>query len=180
MKRLVVIALCGLAGAGLAATKAELQRKTLAQSTEIQGYQCAKGYAWFYPGERLEGCTVAQDTDFGEARVPAGSGINLTRDGRPSSVFLKHDTEIASYRCEGGNWLLGPSEGAITAFYPSGKLKLCWLAADREVQGVPCASSGMFTGNSSVEFYENGKLQACKLAKDYGRGKRGERFSQTR
>jgi len=29
-----------------------------------------------------------------------------------------------------------------------------------------------------VRFYESGKLQACKLSKDYGTGKRGQRFSQ--
>jgi hypothetical protein len=121
MKGLMVgIVVCGLAGAGLAATKAQLQRKTLAQSTEIQGYQCAKGNAWFYTDGKLNECALARDTDFGVARAPAGSWINLTRDGRPDFLFLVRDTNILDYSCRGGNRLLGPTEGAMTGFYPSG------------------------------------------------------------
>ena len=177
MKRLVfVVLLCGVAGAGMAATDAPLQRKTLDQSREIQGYQCAKGYAWFYADGALKECAVAQDTDFGVARAPAGSWINLTRDGMPDFVFLVRDTNIAGYECLGGNRLLGPTEGAMTGFYPSGKLKYCWLTGDREVQGVPCAGSGMFSGKSEVDFYEDGKLKGCKLAKQYGGVKAGQRF----
>ena len=189
----VAIVLCGLAGAGLAATEAQLQRKTLAQSTEIQGYQCAKGVAWFYTDGKLKECAVARDTDFGVppqrtgspgtpvlARAPAGSWINLTRDGKPDFLFLVRDTNILGYSCRGGNRLLGPTEGAMTGFYPSGKLKYCWLTADREVQGVACAGSGMFSGKSEVDFYEDGRLKGCKLAKDYGSLKAGERFSQSR
>jgi hypothetical protein len=176
---MVVIVLCGLAGAGLAATEAQLQRKTLAQSTELQGYECAKGVAWFYADGRLKECAVARDTDFGVARAPAGSWINLTRDGRPDFLFLVRDTNILGYACLGGNRLLGPTEGAMTGFYPSGKLKYCWLTADREVQGVACAGSGMFSGKSEVDFYEDGRLKGCKLAKDYGSLKAGERFSQS-
>ncbi len=102
----------------------------------------------------------------------------MLEDGRPDFVFLKRDTNINGYQCEGGNWLLGPREGAMTGFYPSGKLKYCWLAAEREVQGVPCSGSGMFSGDSSVKFYESGGLQSCKLSQDYGGLKRGERFQK--
>jgi hypothetical protein len=66
----------------------------------------------------------------------------------------------------------------MTAFYPSGKLKECWLAEDQLVQGIPCGRSGIFTGDSGVQFYESGKLRACKLSKDYGKLRRGERFVQ--
>jgi hypothetical protein len=113
------------------------------------------------------------------ARAPAGSWINLTRDGKPDFLFLVRDTNILGYSCRGGNRLLGPTEGAMTGFYPSGKLKYCWLTADREVQGVACAGSGMFSGKSEVDFYEDGRLKGCKLAKDYGSLKAGERFSQS-
>ena len=122
---------------------------------------------------------MARDTDFSVARAPAGSWINLTRDGKPDFLFLVRDTNILGYSCRGGNRLLGPTEGAMTGFYPSGKLKYCWLTADREVQGVACAGSGMFSGKSEVDFYEDGRLKGCKLAKDYGSLKAGERFSQS-
>jgi hypothetical protein len=173
----VVMVLCGLAGAALAATEAQLQRKTLARETTIQGYACAEGYAWFYADGHLQQCAVPRETQFGEARVPAGSWINLKDDGKPDFVFLDHDTEIAGYMCQGGNRVLGPREGAMTGFYPSGKLKYCWLQSDRDVQGVPCARSGLFTGKSEVDFYEDGKLKGCKLEKDYGSLKAGQRFS---
>src|ERR1035438_201108 len=62
-------------------------RKTLDQTTEIQGYPCAKGYAWFYDTGRLERCTVAGNTIFGEAQVPAGSIIVLGPEGKPKYVF---------------------------------------------------------------------------------------------
>jgi hypothetical protein len=31
----------------------------------------------------------------------------------------------------------------MTTFYPSGKLKQCWLAKDQVVQGVPCMNGGI-------------------------------------
>jgi hypothetical protein len=179
MKRLsVAIALCGLAGAGLAGSEAQLQRKTLDQSKQIQSYECAKGYAWFYADGKLKSCTLTHDTDFGVARAPAGSWITLDEDGRPKLLQLNHDTPILGYKCRGGNRILGPGEGATTAFYPSGKLEECWLAEDQDVQGIPCAHSGMFTGDSSVKFYESGKVKSCSLAKDYRGQRRGEKFAQ--
>ena len=181
MTRLIMgFAMCGLACAGWAGAQAQQPtvRRPLAQATEILGYRCAKGYAWFYADGRLKECAVARDADFGVARVPAGSWINLTQDGKPDFVFLVRDTNIAGYQCRGGNRLLGPTEGATTGFYPSGELKLCWLTEGRDVQGVPCVGSGLLTGDSSVRFYESGTLQACALSKDYGSWKRGQRFSQ--
>ena len=183
MKGLIcLVPLCGLvfglACFGRTATPPQKYRKTLAQNTVIQGYECAKGYAWFYPGDRLASCTVTKDTDFGVARASAGSWITLDADGRPKILQLVHDTSILGYKCRGGNRVLGPSEGATTAFYPSGKLEECWLAEDQDVQGIPCAHSGMFTGDSSVKFYESGKVKSCTLAKDFRGQRRGEKFVQ--
>jgi hypothetical protein len=68
--------------------------------------------------------------------------------------------------------------------YPSGNLKLCYLAGDQFVQGVPCAHGGFFASLSGVDpgvlFDESGRLSACKLAKDYGAWHKGERFVQAR
>jgi hypothetical protein len=181
MKRtLFLILLCGsilcVRFLGQDAT-AKKYRQTLKQPQQISGYPCAKGYAWFYPGGKLASCFLAQDADFGVARAPAGSWIRLDADGHTRTLQLVRDTRIGPYTCRGGNRLLGPSEGATTDFYPSGKLRTCWLAADQDVQGVPCAGSTMFSGNSVVEFYESGKLKSCKLSSDLFRGhKSGERI----
>ena len=50
----------------------------------------------------------------------------------------------------------------MTGFYPSGKLKLGWLAGDQSVQGTPCKAGGFFAdvfeGGAGTLFWENGKL----------------------
>jgi hypothetical protein len=156
-------------------------RKTLDQPTEIQGYPCDKGYAWFFDDGRLSRCTVTRETAFGEARIPAGTYIALNPDGTPSFIQMSHDATILGLICQGGS-LLGSGEASVVAFYPSGKLKVCYLAGDQSVQGVPCAAGGLLATLNGVEpgvlFYESGKLRACKLAKDYGAQRKGERFVQ--
>jgi antitoxin component YwqK of YwqJK toxin-antitoxin module len=117
--------------------------------------------------------------------LPAGSFISLLPDGRPGYAVLQHDSEVAGVKCSGGNILLGPSEGSMTVFYPSGKLEQCWLAEDQSVQGVPCMRGGIMglfgdgaRRDGGAKFYESGKLKSCTLAKDYGTQHRGDHFEQ--
>jgi hypothetical protein len=98
----------------------------------------------------LNRCTVAREIAFGEARIPAGSYIALHSDGTPDLVQMPHDAPILSLKCQGGSWL-GSGEGSVVAFYPNGKLKLCYLAGDQQVQDVPCAHGGFLTSLSSVD-----------------------------
>ena len=74
------------------------------------------------------------------------------------------------------------AEGPIVAFYPSGKLKECFLAADQLVQGVPCSHGGFwittFSGDPSLKFHVDGKLASCKLSKNYGSQRKGQRYLQ--
>jgi hypothetical protein len=155
----------------------------LHEPAEIQGYPCAKGFAWFYADGRLERCTVSRDTAFGEARVPAGSIVVLRPNGKPEYVMLVHNSPILGYNCAGGG-PLGPAEGAMTSFYASGKLRVCWLAGDQVVQGVPCKAAGGFLsaifhhGGFFTDFYESGKLHSCTLSQDYGGLHGGQRFAQ--
>jgi len=177
------VMLCALGCAGGEASRPQSTRKTLDSSVQIQGYPCDKGYAWFYADGRLERCSVSRETAFGEVQVPARSIINLQQDGKPQFVLLSHDTSLLGYACKGGG-PLGPGEGASTAFYPSGKLKVCWLASDQIVQGTPCkAAGGFFTavfhhGGFDTEFYESGKLKSCTLSKDYAGLRGGQVFQQ--
>lgn len=172
MKKPLLIVLTCFGWVSLGAATPNIYRKTLAQPTVIQDYPCAKGYAWFYPDGKLEDCAVSQDTQFGEALLPRGSIISLRPDGRPKDAMMQHDSVVAGVKCSGGNWLLGPSEGAVTAFYPSGKLKLCFLPQDEAVQGVPCARGTFWTAivghDEPVEFYEDGRLHSCGLSEDFG------------
>jgi hypothetical protein len=179
----VVAAGCGVTQTAQSRTAA--QRTKLQQDTEIQGYPCAKGYAMVYPSGHLASCSVSRETAFGEALIPAGSIIDLEWTGKPKGAMMAHNTVIAGVKCSGGNWLLGPSEGAMTMFYLSGKLQQCWLAGDQSVQGVPCMTAG-FIGlfgdgarrDGGAKFYESGKLESCTLAKAFGGKRRGEHFQQ--
>jgi hypothetical protein len=167
---LVVVLMCVLAVPSGAATL-DIYRKHLTHPTEIQGYPCAKDYAWFFSDGHLNRCFLSRDTDIGKAHIPRGSIVELFQDGRLSYVMLNHDTVIGSVRCSGGG-LLGPAEGAMTALYPSGQVRSCFLPADAAVQGVPCARATFWTAimghDEAVEFYEDGRLRSCGLAEDFG------------
>ena len=177
----VIFFLCGVQSSlcGCAQAQSQTHRARLKQPAQIQGYPCAKGFAWFFVDGRLNRCTVSEETTFGEARIPAGTYIALNPDGAPAFVQLPHNASILGMTCMGGSWL-GPGEGAKVGFYPSGKLKECYLAGDQTVQGVPCLNGGIFgdgLGLGAV-FHENGKLKSCKLAKEFGGQRKGERFIQ--
>ena len=181
LRRIILFAVvsCCFCLIGRAEIQPQTLRKTLDRPVEIQGYPCAKGYAWFFADGKLAHCTVSRSIAFGEATIPAGSWITLLGDGRPQIAQMKHDAKVAGITCMGGSWL-GPSEGAMTAFYPSGKLKQCFLAGDQTVQRVPCMNGGMLGDGmgSGAEFYENGKLKSCKLTRDFGGLPKGNRYVQ--
>jgi hypothetical protein len=182
---LFVLVAARTSAAQTAQSRPVTHRTRLQQDTEIQGYPCAKGYAWLYADGKLESCAVSKEFVFGEAKVPVGSILALERTGAPKYAMMQRDSVVAGVKCSGGNWLLGPSEGAMTVFYPSGKLEQCWLAGDQSVQGVPCMTAG-FIGlfgdgarrDGGAKFYESGKLESCTLAKDFGGKRRGEHFQQ--
>ena len=181
---LVVVAL-GYGVMLTAQTRSSVQRTKLQQDTEMQGYPCAKGYAWLYADGKLESCAVSMETAFGDAKLPGGSILSLLWDGRPRYAMLQHDAAVGEVVCSGGNWLLGPSEGAMTVLYPSGKLKQCWLAKNQVVQGIPCMRGGVLglfgdgaRRDGGVKFYESGKLESCTLAKDYEGKRQGDHFQQ--
>jgi hypothetical protein len=155
-------------------------RRKLAAPQEVQGYLCARGWAWFYSDGHLDSCTLERDTPFGEVQAPKGSWIRLTAKGKPLYLVLSHDLQIFGYHCRGGG--LGGAEGPTTAFYPSGKIRLIWLAGDQMVQGVPCLGGGFFsdffTGGADASFYESGKLRTCKLSHDFAGLRKGQRIFQ--
>ena len=177
----LILCLIAITTLRLPGQQSQTIRKPLSKPTDIQGYPCAKGYAWFCTDGHLDRCFVSREIPFGEATIPAGSEIALTPDGTPEMVQMNRDTEIRSYRCAGGGWL-GVAEGPMTSFYPNGKLKECFLASDQPVQGVPCSHGGFwitaFHGDPSVKFRSNGILASCKLSKDFGSRRKGERFQQ--
>ena len=169
-KWIALVLFLGVFCTEITAAPPQTTRKKLDKPTMIQGYLCAKDYAWFYADGKMKSCTVNQETQFGEALLPNGSIVYLKPDGSRDEVQLAHSTRIHDVLCDGGG-PLGPAEGSIVGLYPSGKLKLCFLAEDQEVQGVPCAHGGIIatlTGpDPGISFYESGQLRACRLSRDF-------------
>jgi hypothetical protein len=163
MKPLLLMLLT-VSGFGSGAATETTTRKTLDTPTEIQGYSCAAGYAWFFTDGSLSSCFVSRESKFGEITAPRKSWIHLTRNGAPQFIFLAHDAQIDCYACRGGG------HDYSTALYPDGKLKTCWLAADSMVNGIPCMRAGfvadVFGGGVETDFHENGHLKGCKLSRD--------------
>lgn len=155
-----------------------IQRRNLIQPTQVQGYSCAPGPAWFYADGRLHSCTLAAEAHFGEADAPERSWIRLTPTGEPEFLVVSRDTQISGVVCRGGR----SAEGYTTAFYPSGRLKGCWLAGDQNVQGIPCMGAtflrSAFRRDVCAIFYEDGRLKSCRLSGKYGPQSRGDAFKQ--
>ena len=183
MRKTIVFAalFCALLVTGWMHAQPQTTRKSLPQPTIVEGIPCDRGYAWFFPSGHLEKCTVTREIPFGEITIPAGSWITLAEDGKPHFVQMSHDAPVLGMQCQGGG-ALGPSEGPVVALYPSGKLKVCFLANDQLVQGVPCSHGGFFSSLSGpdpgVDFYESGKLRQCRLTADFGGKHKGELFNQ--
>lgn len=159
-----------------------LTRQHLPADTVIQNYPCARGYAFFYSNGHLGQCAVSRETGIGDLLIPAGSILVLSEDGQPHHVFLAHDTWLGPYHAMGGS-LVGPSEGAVTGLYPSGRLRSLYMVSDATIQGVPCRGGqwGLLTdrinGGNVVVFYESGRLNSCKLTADYNGVSRGHRIT---
>jgi hypothetical protein len=188
---LFVLVAARTSAAQTAQSRPVTHRTRLQQDTEIQGYPCAKGYAWLYADGKLESCAVSKEFVFGEAKVPVGSILALERTGAPKYAMMQRDSVVAGVKCSGGNWLLGPSEGAMTGFYPSGKLQACYLVGDQVVQGVPCRHGESILGvayslfvkhqniDFGIEFYQSGKLKSCMLSEDFGGQKKNTLWKPT-
>jgi hypothetical protein len=146
-----------------------LVRRTLREPETIDGVRC-QDYAWVREGGGLDGCFLAGDQTIDGRPLPAGTRVALDREGHLDWVFLPATTEIAGHRCRGGG------HDFMTGFHPGGALRLCWLAEDEEIQGIPCSKvtgigemwRGLFSRgrHGGVYFHPDGKLASCRLSRD--------------
>ena len=109
-------------------------------------------------------CTLDKEATVAGAKLPAKSIAFFDANGVLNHMFLSRDAIIGGHACRGG------AEAWETGFYPDGKLRLCWLAADETIDGVSCRKSTNWTdavaGTVGVRLSIDGHLRQCESAID--------------
>jgi hypothetical protein len=153
----------------LAEADEHVNKRKLSEPETIDGVRC-RDVAWIRDDGTLSGCFLDGEQAVDGRGLPAGTRIALDADGRLDWAFLPETTEVAGHRCRGGG------HAFMTGFHPGGGLRLCWLAEDEEIDGVPCSKStevgemwrGVFSRNrhGGVYFHANGRLESCRLSRE--------------
>jgi hypothetical protein len=118
-------------------------------NVEVAGLSC-RGAAWFNRKGELVAATLSGEQLVGTRRFGAGSLVRY-QGGRLADVKLGEDQE--------GDGL--PSrKGALVMFDGKERLSFLELAADCDVEGIPCA------GGHHVGF-QNGRLSSAILAREH-------------
>jgi hypothetical protein len=160
-----LVMVAGALSSACAAGRFRAERFTLKSPEEIEGVPCGAGYIWRFPDGRLHRCTLDHDAIVRNAPLPKGAAVAFNEDGSHAYVFLPKTTTIEGYACKGSG------HNFMTTFHDNGRLKLCWMEENRDVQGIPCAGfsvwSDVLSGNpSGVYFHPDGRLAECRVTRD--------------
>ena len=151
----------------------QLRTITIEQPRTIDGIPCGptgKAKARLYSSGKLESCPLAVDHVLHGHTLKAKTWVYIDKFGTLTHAWLAQNTKIQGHTCKGTGY-----DGWVTEFYPTGRLKLCYLAEEELIQGVPCRKGsfwGEVTGGVKVSFYENGNLESCRAARDFSRAGR--------
>lgn len=169
MRSAVLKTMCfALLAPPVVAQETQLRTITLEQPTTIDGVPCGptgKAKARLYDSGRLESCPLAVDHVMEGHTFGAKTWIYLDQHGALTSAWLAQNTRIQNHTCKGTGY-----DGWVTEFYRGGRLKLCYLAEQATIQGVPCRKGsiwGEISGGVKVSFHENGALASCSAAHDF-------------
>jgi hypothetical protein len=143
----------------------EIRRVKVEGDTTLGGIRCqaTKRPIGFHPSGALESCSVAAETTISGHRFPTGTWLYLDNAGQLASAWLRRDTELQGHVCKGtgfGGWSV--------VFHGNGQLRLCYLAQQQTIQGIPCSKGsfwGEIRGSTSVSFHETGSLASCSAAR---------------
>jgi len=114
---------------------------------------------------QLRNCALEADVKFAGAVIPKNSIVFFTSDGVVKKTFLARDTAIAGHVCRGGG------DAWETGFYPSGRLRLCWLVKEETIDTIPCRRATILAdvigGRVGVWLHETGRLAHCEAATSF-------------
>jgi hypothetical protein len=168
--RLAAALLAVAAGHGLPQERTPLLRIQIEKDTTIGGVRCAptgRARAAIFSSGQLASCPLASDTVISHHRLAARTWVSLTEEGALRAVWLNQDAELQGHLCKGTGY-----QGWSTEFYHAGTLRLCYLANETIIDGVPCRGASFWAevfGSTQVVFHENGRLQSCSVALDIDR-----------
>jgi len=167
MKRLALIAALTAACTGpLHAQERDVIRIQVGDPVTIDGIPCGntgRARAETWRSGALRSCPIATPLTLAGHALPAGSWIYLAQSGTLERAWLSRDTALDGRMCKGTGY-----DEWITEFHPNGRLRLCYLPEDAEIDGVPCRRGtiwGEVRGGVKVQFHENGALESCTAAR---------------
>ena len=115
-------------------------------------------------------CKLSRKAAFFGQLLPAGSRLFYDQQGKMTQFWPGTDTVIQGY------FLKARDDGAGDRLHPNGRLRAIWLVEDKEIDGIPCTSSGniikmgwdvISLGTKRMAwFYNNGRLQQALLSRD--------------
>lgn len=140
------------------------RREPLREPRTIEGVPCERFASYSVDGQ-LVSCVLSTGHTIGPVALPANTFIALRPDRSVADVHLGENMRYDGHTCRGS----GPDDW-MTGFYPDGRLRYCFLAADETIDGVPCRKGtfwGEISGGVMVQFHPDGKLKSCRLTADH-------------
>jgi hypothetical protein len=164
-----VLALLLVTFSALPAQEDSIVRRRLDLPETVSGVRCdrtGRAYAEFFQSGALRSCPLASDTTIQGHAFVAGSWITIDQRGRLTHAWLSRDTQLGGHLCHGTGY-----KGFSVEFRDDGTLRLCYLARDTIIHGVPCIHGSFWTeilggSRTAVTFWPDGSLAACQLSRD--------------
>jgi len=169
----ILIAALGVSVASLTELHAQdpaVQRRQLRAPEIIDGVHCAPTgnfSAETYLSGALYSCPVLNDTVIAGHALFAGTWITLDTLRRLEHAWLSRNTILAGHLCKGTGY-----KGYSTRFREDGSLRLCFLAEDTEINGVPCIHGSFWTEirggtMTAATFHRDGSLAGCQASRTF-------------
>lgn len=152
------------------AQEPEVHRRQLVSPEIIDGVHCAPTgnfSAETFPDGTLRSCPVLNDTVIAGHSLFADTWITLDSLRRLEHAWLSRNTVLAGHLCKGTGF-----KGYSVRFREDGSLRLCFLAEDSVIDGVPCVHGSFWTeirgGRKSVLLvHPDGTLAGCQASRAF-------------